>query len=167
MTSEFLSPEQLARTIQTVSFISIGIFFIVLLPLILKKRFFCGLICPFGAWQSFVCRIHPFRVSINKEKCTLCGKCEQVCPTMVINKSDLEKGKISIYCNLCGKCIDVCPTEAISYSLLNKKTSLLSKGPGILMELSNIRVIYIFMAILLGGSISMFFVPLALLKLFQ
>lgn len=52
-------------------------------------------------------------VKIDKEKCTGCGICEDICPTdaITVNETasvDEEK------CVDCGTCVDECPNEAIS-----------------------------------------------------
>ncbi|MCK9152379.1 indolepyruvate ferredoxin oxidoreductase subunit alpha [Methanobacterium alcaliphilum] len=55
------------------------------------------------------------RIDVDEEKCTGCGKCEQICPKggkiWHINKtahaSDLE------YCHVCTLCAGICPVGAI------------------------------------------------------
>ncbi|MBD3378965.1 MAG: 4Fe-4S dicluster domain-containing protein [Candidatus Omnitrophica bacterium] len=52
-------------------------------------------------------------VSIDKEKCTGCSACVEVCP---VNAISMENGKavVSDACIDCGACIAQCPVEAIS-----------------------------------------------------
>ena len=116
------------------------------LPLLTKKRTFCGLICPFGAWQAFFGKINPYRVTIIKDKCTRCFRCVAVCPTFAIDKEGVHNFQVSPYCNRCGECMDVCSSGAIDYS--NRTLFLLSVW-------------------LVGGSVSLLFVPEVLLKLWR
>ena len=53
-------------------------------------------------------------VKINKETCTGCGACVNVCPVEALK---LEEGKAIVdegTCIDCGACISECPVEAIS-----------------------------------------------------
>jgi ferredoxin len=50
---------------------------------------------------------------VNKEKCTGCGACVDVCPVEAIV---LENGKAKVdadKCVDCGQCVEACPVEAI------------------------------------------------------
>jgi ferredoxin len=50
---------------------------------------------------------------IDAGKCTLCGRCVQVCPAGAITVDtmvNIDTGK----CTECGKCVSVCPREAIT-----------------------------------------------------
>lgn len=166
ITPSFLNPDSAVRLVQSVSYMSIGILFLIILPLLIGKRTFCGYICPFGAWQAFVGRLNPFRISVEKDKCTKCMKCAQVCPTNVIYKDDLEKGIISSYCNRCGRCVDVCEPGAIRYTVLGTDFTPHERLPKVLRELLDARVFFIIAAFILGGAISMIFVPGAIRQVF-
>ena len=51
-------------------------------------------------------------VKIDKEKCTACRACAEVCPVDAITVEDVaivDKNK----CMECGSCIGVCPVDAI------------------------------------------------------
>ena len=53
-------------------------------------------------------------VQINKEKCTGCGLCVEVCPVEAISMED-DKAKIDAEkCVDCGQCVGECPNEAIN-----------------------------------------------------
>jgi len=52
-------------------------------------------------------------VKVNKEKCTGCGDCADVCPVEAISIKN-EKAVISDECIDCGACVNVCPTDALS-----------------------------------------------------
>ena len=53
-------------------------------------------------------------VTIDEEKCTGCGTCEEVCPVEAIKVTD-SKAKIDAEaCIECGACVDACPEGALS-----------------------------------------------------
>lgn len=52
-------------------------------------------------------------VTIDKEKCTGCGLCEQVCPVDAIKIDKVVKVDEDV-CVDCGTCISECPNDAIS-----------------------------------------------------
>lgn len=99
---------------------------LIVLPFLTKKRFQCGTYCPFGAFQSLVGKVSPFRVIIDAKKCTECSICLEKCPTLSITSESLKKGKTDKTCTLCGKCLEVCPKKAISlrFSWLKRVNSL-------------------------------------------
>ncbi|MBI5624768.1 MAG: nitroreductase family protein [Elusimicrobia bacterium] len=58
------------------------------------------------------------KISIDREKCTACGRCVEVCN---INFSEGEDGKPAVPdppgpCILCGHCLAVCPVGAITHT---------------------------------------------------
>ena len=71
-------------------------------------RFFCRFLCPLGGLYGFFCRISLIGVKIDKNKCTDCGLCINVCKMDVKRVGDHE-------CINCGECISVCPTKAIRW----------------------------------------------------
>lgn len=165
ITTAFLDPISGIQKIQLVLFIVIGAVFLILLPVLAKKRTFCGLICPFAAWQSFFGRINPYRVTIDPQKCNQCKKCLQTCPVFAIDDLNLSQYKISSYCNCCGECIDVCPTKAIRFSVWGKSLNLPDYFPHIIHEVCDVNVWFVFTALLVSGVISNLFVPGALLRI--
>lgn len=61
-----------------------------------------------GAWRIV-------KPEVNKEKCILCGICEQYCPTNVITVVKKEGLTIDMdYCKGCGICANVCPKDAMN-----------------------------------------------------
>jgi len=121
--------------------------FVIILPILTKKRTFCSLICPFGALVSICGKASPYKVTINKEKCVACGKCRDICPVFAIEERGPDKYEISNFCNRCGKCIDVCPADAIN---------MLSKKAG---QQIDTRDIFVFLSLLVTGVMSGSFVP--------
>ena len=52
-------------------------------------------------------------VVIDKEKCTGCESCIEICPVEAISVNN-GKAEISNECVECGSCVDECPNQAIS-----------------------------------------------------
>jgi formate hydrogenlyase subunit 6/NADH:ubiquinone oxidoreductase subunit I len=50
---------------------------------------------------------------VDKEACTGCGVCVDVCPVEAIIMEN-EKASITDECSECGVCVDECPSDAIS-----------------------------------------------------
>jgi ferredoxin-type protein NapH len=113
--TEFAEITSVKILIQTVIFVSLFIGLVIVLPILTGRRTQCGLFCPFGAFQSVTNKISPFEVSINKDTCVKCGRCEKVCPTFSMNKESIEAGKPRLSCSKCGKCIDNCPTKSLAF----------------------------------------------------
>jgi polyferredoxin len=153
MTEAYWDGYPAIRTVQALLFWSVLTGFVIVLPILTKKRIFCSLICPFGALASICGKASPYQVTINKDKCTACGECQDACPVFAIEKKEPDGYKISDYCNRCGKCIDVCPVNAIN---------ILSGRSGRQIDTGDI---YIFLALLVTGVISGSFVPRVLLQL--
>ncbi|MCK4630455.1 MAG: 4Fe-4S dicluster domain-containing protein [Bacteroidales bacterium] len=77
-------------------------------------RLFCNTICPVGTLLGLLSRFSWFKIRFDKENCTLCGRCTQVC------KSDCLDFKEQIIdysrCVECFNCLPVCTSDAIKYT---------------------------------------------------
>jgi ferredoxin-type protein NapH len=87
--------------------------------LFVLKAGWCGHICPLGGFYSLVGKQAVIKVKHDKEKCTHCMDCFDVCveePVLDIvgKKSDFIRGGA---CTNCGRCIEVCNDNAMKYSL--------------------------------------------------
>lgn len=146
ITTAFLDPDDSARKLQLAIFSTLGILTLVIIPIFTRKRAFCGLICPFGAWQAFFGQLNPFRVTIQGELCTQCRLCVYSCPTFVLSTEGVKNHEVGPYCNRCGVCMDVCAHAAIDYTVLGRPAPWA-------------RAFFVFGALLMGGSIGALFMP--------
>ena len=84
------------------------------------KNGWCGHVCPVGAMYSFIGQKSLIRVKYDKEKCTNCGECINICPEnqvlipLINKKSGFVEG---MECTNCGRCIEVCNDNALKFSL--------------------------------------------------
>lgn len=92
---------------------------IFLFDLLILKHGWCGHLCPLGAFWSLVGRrTAQLRVRFDKDSCTHCGDCAQVCPEpQVLNLKRLEEvGYVySGECSNCGRCTPVCPEGSLHF----------------------------------------------------
>ena len=98
---------------------------IFLFDLFVTKNGWCGHICPLGATHSLIGKFAPLSVEHNKDNCTLCMKCKEVCPesqvlNMIGKRSELVTKQ---ECTNCGRCIDVCNDDALSFTIFKSKES--------------------------------------------
>jgi polyferredoxin len=78
---------------------------------VFSSRPFCKTTCPLGAFYGLFNRISVFQLHLNKDKCTDCGACLQVCPMDI----QFNKNVNSPECILCMRCMSVaCRFEAIT-----------------------------------------------------
>ena len=81
-------------------------------------RFFCRVLCPFGAIYSLFNKIAFIKMRCDNEKCTNCGICEKTCQLML---KPAEKPNAP-ECVRCAKCLSTCPENALSYMKGNNKS---------------------------------------------
>lgn len=90
---------------------------VIIVACIFIFRAFCRFLCPLGALYGLFAKIALLGVKVEKNKCTDCGLCINVCKMDVKKVGDHE-------CIQCGECISVCPTKAIVW----KGSKLLVRG---------------------------------------
>jgi len=56
----------------------------------------------------------PMAVTIDKEKCTGCGACVDICAVDALKMEDDKAVVDPETCIDCGSCVDECPVEAIT-----------------------------------------------------
>ncbi len=84
---------------------------IVLLSLY-ENRPFCKYICPLGALYGVCNKASLFYLTIDRDICTSCGKCQSVCGMGLDPVSELTSAE----CIRCGACKEICPTHAITWT---------------------------------------------------
>jgi ferredoxin-type protein NapH len=94
-----------------------------LFDLFAVKNGFCGHICPLGGFYSLTCRFGFLRIGYDKDKCTSCMKCIEICPEQqVLHMVGKQSGAVlSGECINCGRCIEVCEEDAVSFSSIYSK----------------------------------------------
>lgn len=132
-----------------------GIFFslfaglVVVLPVMTKKRTQCSFLCPLGAINSLSNRITPFTIRIDRNACTECYKCVEVCPLFALSKENIKEGKVSVFCSKCGKCVDACTKNAIHFGIKGVPAGTMKNFSRNLF----LFVSFLFMAIFSAGAI--------------
>jgi polyferredoxin len=116
-TTEFFEVNTTLRVIQTFLFFALWLLLVVIMPFLTKKRTQCSFFCPMGAFFSLGNFVSPFKMKIDKKKCTGCKKCISACPTFSLNDETLEKGKMRITCTKCGACVSACSQGAIGFGM--------------------------------------------------
>ncbi|NPA50505.1 MAG: quinol dehydrogenase ferredoxin subunit NapH [Epsilonproteobacteria bacterium] len=94
---------------------------IFLFDLFVVKNGWCGHICPLGGVHSIIGKYALIRVWHDKDKCTLCMHCKEVCPEVqVLNMIGKRSEDVTqIECTNCGRCIDVCNDDALGFHIRN------------------------------------------------
>ena len=86
-----------------------GILAFFLLWMMTSKRPFCRVVCPLGAMWGLFNRISIYRMAVDDEACTLCGRCREVCPVDINIYDDPN----SPDCIRCLECKKECPYGAV------------------------------------------------------
>jgi len=89
------------------------IMFFISLAAILKGRLYCNSICPVGTLLGLISKVSFFKISIYKDECIHCGKCESICKSSCIKHDDnyVDFSR----CVSCFNCIDVCQNSSIKF----------------------------------------------------
>lgn len=106
---------------------------IFLFDLIAIENGWCGHLCPVGAFYALINKISFIKVdAVNRQQCSDCLDCFDVCPEPEILKGPVHGQKKGIgtlvsdmNCTNCGRCIDVCAQDVfVITTVLNGKNSL-------------------------------------------
>lgn len=114
---------------------------IFILDIIGSANFWCGHVCPVGAFYSVLgkktlCYIK----ASNIDQCDDCMDCYKVCPEAHILKplikdkeQYIEQAIIPVIqssdCTRCGRCIDVCPEQVFRYGVSIKHSKIIKNKP--------------------------------------
>jgi ferredoxin len=90
-----------------------------------KGRLYCNSICPVGALLGLVSKYSIFKIVIDDNNCSGCGKCELACKASCINKKTHEVDFSR--CVGCMDCLATCPSEGVKYEYAYKKTKKAEK----------------------------------------
>jgi ferredoxin len=111
--SEFLS---VSLTVLILNFI---LLLVVSILSFTRGRLYCNTICSVGTLLGLGSKFSLFKVKIDKNSCTQCGKCVAVCKAECI---DLKTLKVdNSRCVACYNCLQVCPEDAAKYQFPKKK----------------------------------------------
>ncbi len=100
---------QLVYATTKMSPVRLLITFFVIIASIFISRFFCRGLCPLGAMYGLISRFAILRITLVKDSCIDCGKCDRVCPIEL----DVRKEVGGSECISCGDCVKACPTAAL------------------------------------------------------
>jgi polyferredoxin len=73
------------------------------------KNAWCRYACPYGALLGIVALASPARIRREKDRCTDCGKCAAVCPSLL--PVDRLASVKSAECTGCLECVSACPAK--------------------------------------------------------
>ena len=93
------------------------ILYIFLILMLISSRPFCRILCPLGALYGITAKCSVVTMSVDKDVCISCGKCDKVCPVGL----DVVKEIGNSECIVCGDCINVCPVNCITRNIRFKQ----------------------------------------------
>ncbi len=106
--------------------LAIGLIFALILLLnLVRRRFWCIVLCPLGALLGVVARFSLFERLID-DSCNECGRCLPDC--FQGERASLPRGWVKSECLVCGNCLDFCPEQALSFKTGTRSLAV-SRGP--------------------------------------
>jgi ferredoxin-type protein NapH len=130
-------------------FISLFGGLVVALPVLTRKRTQCSFLCPLGAVNTLSNKVTPFTIKIDKNACSDCLKCVEVCPLYALTPEGVRSGRVSILCSKCGKCVDACSKKAIHFGIKGIPSGMMKNFSRNLF----LFVSFLFIAVFSSGSI--------------
>lgn len=80
------------------------ILLVFLFLMMITARPFCRTTCPLGTILSFFNKVSFYKLHVNKDMCTECGECEEICPVEIKKIYKNPDALECIRCLLCVKC---------------------------------------------------------------
>ncbi|MBI5682784.1 MAG: 4Fe-4S binding protein [Deltaproteobacteria bacterium] len=80
----------------------------------ISQRAWCRYFCPGGALWSLMGAKRLVQITIDRQICDDCGKCNLACEFGL----DPMRGKMGMECDNCGKCVSKCKPDALKYSIV-------------------------------------------------
>jgi len=103
------------------SFMLLWVLALLLFEIVYSRRAWCRYFCPVSVSYQLIGLMSPLRIKWDKEKCSNCKRCQNVCFVSHILNDSVNQGKSeyvnSSLCTRCGLCVDVCDDEALSYGV--------------------------------------------------
>jgi ferredoxin len=92
---------------------------VVLLASVFIERAYCRYFCPEGGLLAIAQLLSPYRVRLDRDGCTSCGRCAKACPVDAITMEDGKRPvRISrTECIACTECVTACRDGSIGYGL--------------------------------------------------
>lgn len=147
--TEFEKVTSMESAVKAGIFLSLFAGLVVALPLLTRKRTQCSFLCPMGAVNTLSNKITPFTIKVEKDKCTECFKCVNVCPMFAITREGIKDGSISMFCSKCGKCVDACSKNAMHFGIRGVPAGTMKNFSRNLF----LFVSFLFMAVFASGTI--------------
>lgn len=87
-----------------------------------RGRLYCNSVCPVGTFLGLISKVSLFRIKINQETCSHCGRCAINCKSSCIDflREDIDVSR----CVVCFNCISSCNDNAISFGIGKLKTGV-------------------------------------------
>jgi ferredoxin len=84
-----------------------------------RGRYYCNTICPVGTLLGMINRFSFFKVQLQPERCTSCGRCQKHCRAECIDI--VHKTIDAQRCINCFDCLAICPASAAVYRPASKE----------------------------------------------
>ncbi len=92
----------------------------IILAAFYRGRLYCNTVCPVGTFLGFLSKFSIFKIVLDKNNCTKCGRCSRVCKAECI---EVKTQKIDYSrCVACYNCLTVCNDHAMAYKPVRRKT---------------------------------------------
>jgi polyferredoxin len=104
-----MTNEPMRKTIGWLFALKASIAAAVIIACVSAYRFFCGVLCPLGAFYGLFNGIALYRLKVDESRCAHCGACAGICKMGV----DPSRDGNSPECVLCGDCVKACGFSAL------------------------------------------------------